>query len=51
MRASFMNGYKRSYYVKELMSVGITKVEGKQLHELDDRQLKMALALNRATRS
>ena len=51
MRASFMNGYKRSYYVKELMSVGITKVEDKPLHELDNRQLKMALALNRATRS
>ena len=46
-----MNGYKRSYYVKELMAVGITKVEGKPLHELNDRQLKMALALNRATRS
>ena len=51
MRANFMNSYKRSHYVKELMAVGITKVDGKSLHELNDRQLKMALALNRATRS
>ena len=47
MRARFLAGYKRSYYMKELMSMGITKVDGKPLHELDDRQLKMALALNR----
>lgn len=47
MRASFLAGYKRSYYVKELMSLGIRMVDGKPLHELSNRQLKMALALNR----
>ena len=51
MRASFLKGYKRSYYVKELSLMGIKTVDGKPLDELSDRQLKMALALKKAARS
>ena len=47
MRSSFLEGRKRSYYIRELLSMGIKTVDGQPLHELDDGQLKMTLALNR----
>ena len=51
MRASFLQGYKRSYYISELLALKIREIDGKPLQQLSDKELKRALAFERVKAS
>lgn len=45
MRDGFVSKYKRNFYMQQLTALGVTKVEGKALQQLSDRELKSVLSV------
>lgn len=44
MRPSFLKGYKRNYYINELLARKIKDIDGRSIYEMTDRELKKTLA-------
>lgn len=50
MRTSFLTrDYVQKHYIEQLIQQGVHHIDGRQLHTLSARELKLALALIRAT--